>query len=266
MTLSLSPQILVDLLQGFPTESVFVLSLLLNIGVILFLLRCFGAIGLVAYVPIALIGCSIEVQKVMFFSFYPDPLALGATLIGSTFLCTSVLSHYYGQALAKKAIWLGFCATPIMLLFMIVAMGYRPPAAEDLFADMQWTMGVQGHIAGLFMPVPALIIGSLSAFLTSQHFNVWAFEFCKSRLGQNQVTLAALFSMVASMFLDTAIFATLSFKLLSINPVSWHSVFYTYFLPYALLKCITVMCSAPMVRVAKYCLPKDYRKVWVKES
>ena len=60
----------------------------------------FGEIGLYIYSAIAIIVANIQVLKLVKFSFFSEPIALGTVLFASTFLCTDILAEYYG---AKKA-------------------------------------------------------------------------------------------------------------------------------------------------------------------
>ena len=67
---------------------------------VLIFLKLFGEVGLYVYTVIAIIAANIQVLKLVKFSFFSEPIALGTVLFASTFLCTDILAEYYG---AKKA-------------------------------------------------------------------------------------------------------------------------------------------------------------------
>ena len=69
---------------------------------ILIFLKFFGEVGLYVYTSIAVIAANIQVLKIVKFPFFSDPIALGTILFASTFLCTDILSEYYG--VNKKSI------------------------------------------------------------------------------------------------------------------------------------------------------------------
>ena len=69
---------------------------------ILVLLKLFGEVGIYLYTIIAVIAANIQILKIVKFSFFNEPVALGTILFASTFLCTDILTEYYGVKSAKK--------------------------------------------------------------------------------------------------------------------------------------------------------------------
>ena len=69
---------------------------------ILFFLKLFGYVGLYLYSALAVIAGNIQVLKTVDFFYSPEPVALGTVLFASTFLCTDILSEYFGKEKAKK--------------------------------------------------------------------------------------------------------------------------------------------------------------------
>ena len=69
---------------------------------ILIFLKLFGIVGLYVYSALAVIVGNIQVLKQVDFFYSPEPVALGTVLFASTFLCTDILSEYFGREKANK--------------------------------------------------------------------------------------------------------------------------------------------------------------------
>ena len=89
-------------LNTIPIEITWIVFLFLCLSIIMILLKIFGEIGLYIYTIVAIIVANIQVLKIVKFSFFSDPVALGTILFASTFLCTDILSEYYSKEKAKK--------------------------------------------------------------------------------------------------------------------------------------------------------------------
>ncbi len=240
------------------------ISLFCTVFVVLLMLRFLGAFGLFSYIPVAAIAGGIEAQRLVLLPFYQAPIALSVVPFTSLFLCTSILASYYGKDAAQKSIWAGLCAMPLMLVFMIFAMGYPAIDSALIGEDLRWTENVAGHIQALFTPAFAIAAASMVAFFTSQRLNVYLLLMLEKTLGRGSIALSAMLSMSVAMLVDTAIFASLAWNIFSPNPVAWQTVLDTYFLPYFFLKWILVMAMAPVVDLAQKFLPGDYKRVFVK--
>ncbi len=266
MHFDLTPNGIIDWLQNLPGGGVMLISLFCTIIVVLLMLRFLGAFGLFAYMPLASVASGIEVQRLVILPLYDAPIALGVVSFASLFLCSSILASYYGKDTAQKSVWAGLCAMPLMLVFMIFAMGYPAIDPALIGEDLHWTENVAGHIQALFTPAFAIAAASMAAFFTSQRLNVYLLLMLEKTLGRGNIALAALMSMSLAMLVDTAIFAALAWNVFSPNPASWQTVFDTYFLPYFILKWILVMAMAPIVQLAERFLPRDYKRVFVKQD
>ena len=76
---------------------------------VLIFLKLFGEVGLYVYSVIAIIAANIQVLKLVKFSFFSEPIALGTVLFASTFLCTDILAEYYGTKKARINVLIRFC-------------------------------------------------------------------------------------------------------------------------------------------------------------
>ena len=97
--------------------NVWLILLILSFFSILIFLKLFGEIGIYIYSIIAIIVANIQVLKIVDFPFFENPIALGTVLFSSTFLCTDILTEYYGSKSARKNILLSFSG---FLLFRIL--------------------------------------------------------------------------------------------------------------------------------------------------
>ena len=103
----------------------------------------------------AVIVGNIQVLKTVDFFYSPEPVALGTILFASTFLCTDILSEYFGKEKARINILIGFSAFLFMTLLMIITIGFNP-SSED------W---VQESLSNVFTPMTRFFIASMIAYL-----------------------------------------------------------------------------------------------------
>ena len=90
--------------NSLSTELMWSIMLLFCFISILIFLRLFGYVGIFIYSSLAVIVGNIQVLKTVDFFYSPEPVALGTILFASTFLCTDILSEYYGKDKAKTNI------------------------------------------------------------------------------------------------------------------------------------------------------------------
>ena len=95
---------LVAWMNGLPPEAMLVIEMVVCFTLIPIMLRLFGPAGMFVYIAIGIVGANIQVLKAVKFSFYSDPTALGTVLFASSYLCTDVLTEYYGRAAARRGI------------------------------------------------------------------------------------------------------------------------------------------------------------------
>ena len=136
---------------------------------ILIFLKLFGYVGLFVYSALAVIIGNIQVLKTVDFFYSPEPVALGTILFASTFLCTDILSEYFGKDKARKNVHIGFISFLFMTIIMLITIGFKPSAND-------W---VQDSLANVFTPMSRFFIASMIAYLTSQYFDVWIYSTIK---------------------------------------------------------------------------------------
>ena len=184
-------------LNSLSTELMWFIMLLFCFFSILIFLRIFGYIGIFIYSALAVIAGNIQVLKTVDFFYSPEPVALGTILFASTFLCTDILSEYYGKEKARMNILIGFSAFLFMTLLMVITIGFQP-------SDADW---VQESLSNVFTPMTRFFIASMIAYLISQYFDVWFFNYLKQALSGKSLWLRNNLSTITSSLVDNTVFS-----------------------------------------------------------
>ena len=256
------PQNIINLISNQNTEVVWFIMLILCFLSILVFLRLFGYVGLYVYSAIAIIAANIQVLKQANFNFFssinekiipfyePSPIALGTILFASTFLCTDILSEYYGKEKARKNVLIGFCSFFLMTILMLVTIGIQP--AED-----EWVSMVQESLAILFTPMTSIFVASMIAYLISQYFDIWFFSYLKTVSSNKFLWLRNNISTAISSLIDNTIFSIFAWIILNPNPFPLSDVIMTFILGVYLLRVFIAILDTPFIYLAKYFIPEE---------
>ena len=256
------PQNIISLISNQNTEVVWFILLILCFLSILVFLRLFGYVGLYVYSAIAIIAANIQVLKQANFNFFssinekiipfyePSPIALGTILFASTFLCTDILSEYYGKEKARKNVLIGFCSFFLMTILMLVTIGIQP--AED-----EWVSMVQESLAILFTPMTSIFVASMIAYLISQYFDIWFFSYLKTVSSNKLLWLRNNVSTAVSSLIDNTIFSIFAWIILNPNPFPLSDVIMTFILGVYLLRVFIAILDTPFIYLAKYFIPEE---------
>ncbi len=256
------PQNIINLISNQNTEVVWFLMLILCFLSILVFLRLFGYVGLYVYSAIAIIAANIQVLKQANFNFFssinekiipfyePSPIALGTILFASTFLCTDILSEYYGKEKARKNVLIGFCSFFLMTILMLVTIGIQP--AED-----EWVSMVQESLAILFTPMTSIFVASMIAYLISQYFDIWFFSYLKTVSSNKLLWLRNNVSTAVSSLIDNTVFSIFAWIILNPNPFPLSDVIMTFILGVYLLRVFIAILDTPFIYLAKYFIPEE---------
>ena len=256
------PQNIINLISNQNTEVVWFLMLILCFLSILVFLRLFGYVGLYVYSAIAIIAANIQVLKQANFNFFssinekiipfyePSPIALGTILFASTFLCTDILSEYYGKEKARKNVLIGFCSFFLMTILMLLTIGIQP--AED-----EWVSMVQESLAILFTPMTSIFLASMIAYLISQYFDIWFFSYLKTVSSNKLLWLRNNVSTAVSSLIDNTIFSIFAWIILNPNPFPLSDVIMTFILGVYLLRVFIAILDTPFIYLAKYFIPEE---------
>ena len=237
-------------LNNAPVISIWIFQIIFCYATILLALKYYGKIGIYIYVSISIILANIQVLKVVEFPFFPEPMALGTVIFISIFLCTDILSEYYGKDSATKCINIGICSYIFSTIIMFLTISYNPINPE-IFPNWSWSYDMAKAITILFLPQFPIIVGSITAFYISQKFDVFLFHYIRNRIKKG-LWLRNNLSTFVSQFIDNIIFSLLAFNLLSSNPVPFYELFISYGLGIYFLRIILSLLDTPVIYSAKY--------------
>jgi uncharacterized integral membrane protein (TIGR00697 family) len=220
------------------------------IGIIL-AYRFFGKIGLYSWMAMAIIIANIQVMKTI--QIFGLVTALGNIVYGTTFLATDILSENYGKKEARKAVWIGFFMLIAVTIIMQICLAFTPDASDTLSPSLQ----------NIFSLLPRITIASLTAYLISQHHDVWAFAFWKKLFKGKHLWLRNNFSTMTSQLVDNIIFTWIAFVglfgLFGWQQVfSWDIILQIFIVSYA-MKWVVAAFDTPFVYWSKI-IKKRYLK------
>lgn len=132
--------------------------------------RMFGKQGLLAWVAIGTIIANIQVIKTI--EIFGISATLGNVMFASIYLATDILNDIYGRKVAKRAVWLGFSSTLVMIIVMQMSLHFIP-APEDT---------AQNAFHAIFDVVPRIALGSIVAYIIGQHVDVFIFSLIKKAI------------------------------------------------------------------------------------
>lgn len=260
-----------DLVAGFnalPTESMLAIELVVVFSLIPLVLRPFGAPGMFIFIAVGIIAANVQVLKAAGFSFYASPIPLGTVAFSATYIATDVLTEYYGRAVARKAVWLGFSAMLIMTVMMLLIMGYRPMTAEEAGEGMAWALPNHDHIVALYMPQATLLIAGLSSYLISQFNDIFVFQKIRQWTGRGQLWARACGSTAVSALVDNTVFSTLAWMVFpwllgqENQVVDLHTLVFTFILGTYWIRLAMALLEAPFIYAARWFLPEEDRRAY----
>lgn len=149
-----------------------------------------------------------------------------------TYLISDVLSELYGRKTTTKIIWLGFISNLLMvgILFLV---GIIPEA-------IYWND--QDSYNKILGSVPRIVLASMTAYLISQHHDVFAFEMWKKITNNRFLWIRNNASTIVSQGIDTTIFVSVAFiGTYSIHEI-WNMIWITY-----LIKIAVAIMDTPLI-------------------
>lgn len=252
-------------LNALPTEAMLVIELAIVFSLIPLVLRPFGAAGLFIFIAVGIIAANVQVLKAASFSFYASPIPLGTVAFSATYLATDVLTEYYGRAVARKAVWLGFSAMLLMTVMMLLVLGYRPMTPEAAGEGMAWALPNHDHIAALYLPQATLLIAGLSSYLISQFNDIFVFQKIRSWTGPGRLWARACGSTAVSALVDNIVFSTLAWMVFPWvlgqheQVVDLHTLVFTFIIGTYWIRLVMAVLEAPFIYAARWFLPEEDR-------
>tara|TARA_Y100001935_G_C17180080_1_gene444679 strand:+ start:24 stop:728 length:705 start_codon:yes stop_codon:yes gene_type:complete len=183
-------------------ESLWLITVIYDLGLALLLYRFFGKYGLYVAVVLGIVLGNLQGGKVselvVFGTTYK--VSMGAILYSGIYFATDVLNEKYGRAEANRAVMLGFFANIAVMITLVLSIQFKPSEITGSALE------VHNAISTLAFYSPAFVIGSLTAYLISQSFDVWFFNWLKQKTGGRKLWLRNNLSTITSQLLDTMIY------------------------------------------------------------
>ena len=178
------------------------LTVVYDLGLAILLYRFFGKHGLYTAVVLGIVLGNLQGGKVSELEFFGHTftVSMGAILYSGIYFATDVLNEKFGRAEANRAVMLGFVANIAVMITLVLSVQFKPSNITGSALE------VHKAISTLAMYSPAFVIGSLTAYLISQTFDVWFFHKIRSYTGESKLWLRNNLSTITSQLLDTMIY------------------------------------------------------------
>ena len=183
-------------------ELLWVLTVVYDLGLAILLYRFFGKYGLYTAVVLGIVLGNLQGGKVSELEFFGHTfiVSMGAILYSGIYFATDLLNEKFGKAEANRAVMLGFVANVAVMITLVLSVQFKPSNITGSALE------VHKAISTLAIYSPAFVIGSLTAYLISQTFDVWLFHKIRSYTGESKLWLRNNLSTITSQLLDTMIY------------------------------------------------------------
>ena len=183
-------------------ELLWLFTVVYDLGLAILLYRFFGKYGLYTAVVLGIILGNLQGGKVSELTLfgYSFTASMGAILYSGIYFATDVLNEKFGREEANRAVLLGFVANVAVMITLLISIQFKP--SEITGAALE----VHNAISTLAGYSPIFVIGSLTAYLISQTFDVWFFHKIRSYTGESKLWLRNNLSTITSQLLDTMIY------------------------------------------------------------
>ena len=183
-------------------ELLWLLTVVYDLGLAILLYRFFGKYGLYTAVVLGIVLGNLQGGKVSELTLfgYSFTASMGAILYSGIYFATDVLNEKFGREEANRAVMLGFVANIAVMITLLISIQFKP---SDITGS---ALEVHNAISTLAGYSPIFVIGSLTAYLISQSFDVWFFHKIRSYTGESKLWLRNNLSTITSQLLDTMIY------------------------------------------------------------
>ena len=173
-----------DLLVSNP-EILWVLTVLYDLLLASLLFYFFGKEGLYLAIVLGIVLSNLQGGKVSDVIIFDRTftVSMGAIMYSGIYFATDLLSEKYGRKEANRAVILGAFANVAVMLTLVLSTLFLPSNVADSAEE------VHDAISTLAVYSPIFVIGSITAYLISQLFDVWIFHKIKSVTGEKMLWL-----------------------------------------------------------------------------
>ena len=183
-------------------EWLWVLTVFYDLFIVVGLFYFFGRSGLYIAVILGIVLGNLQGGKVSDLEVfgYTFTVSMGAILYSGIYFATDLINEKYGRAFANEAVILGAIANVVVMLTLVLSTYYLPSEIAKS------SDAVHEAISTLAYYSPWFVIGSLTAYLISQTFDVWMFHKLKVLTNGKYLWLRNNVSTLSSQALDTLIY------------------------------------------------------------
>lgn len=188
---------------------------------------CTGFIVIMSAV-LACVGAKIS-------TIFGLPITLGEAVYASMFLMSDMVTERYGKKEGFRLIRIGFASLFLFTVLTQLALLLQP---EDYAAD------ISGAMDNVFDISLRMTIGGALAYLVSQHFDVWFYNFIHNKTKERFLWLRNNLSTLVSQALDSTIFYVIAFY--GVFPNLWQIAFAGY-----IVKVTIALCDTPFMYLSR---------------
>ena len=234
---------IIHLLNTIPSEYSLILEFAMLFSVLLLLSYHFGKLGVYAFIILTMIIANLQVLKIVSYSFYPEPIALGKLAICFTFLGVDLIAECFGRRSAYKGVFLGFIINVSFILLMIITVGYKPAISVQ-------ATNFHEHLKTIFTPAPGIFLAGVIAFIASQLLDITLFLKLKEKFQGRLLGIRYFLSVTLASLIDNIIFYTLALYIFN-NFVDLKTLIYSYILGTLIFRVCIIALSSTMINVIK---------------
>ena len=183
-------------------EWLWVLTVFYDLFIVVGLFYFFGRSGLYIAVILGIVLGNLQGGKVSDLEVfgYTFTVSMGAIMYSGIYFATDLINEKYGRTYANEAVILGAIANVVVMLTLVLSTYYLPSEIAKS------SDAVHEAISTLAYYSPWFVIGSLTAYLISQTFDVWMFHKLKVLTNGKYLWLRNNVSTLSSQALDTLIY------------------------------------------------------------
>tara|TARA_X000000950_G_scaffold271656_1_gene353090 strand:+ start:722 stop:1441 length:720 start_codon:yes stop_codon:yes gene_type:complete len=183
-------------------EFLWVFTVFYDFTITILLFRFFGLKGLFIAVTLGIMLANLQGGKVSDLNLFGQTftVSMGAIMYSGIYFATDLISEKYGRQEANKAVILGAISNIVIMFTLLLSTYYLPSEIASS------SKSVHSAISTLALYSPIFVIGSITAYLISQTFDVWIFHKIKKLTKGKYLWLRNNLSTMSSQALDTFIY------------------------------------------------------------
>ena len=191
-----------SLISNLNQETLWLLVVLYDLSLAILLYRFFGKYGLYCAVILGIVLGNLQGGKVSEFTILGMQfnVSMGAILYSGIYFATDLLNEKFGKDEANRAVMLGFMANIAVMFTLVLSTKFLPSELTGSAAEVHEAISVLAFYSPIF------IVGSLTAYIVSQRFDVWFFHYLKNLTNGKKLWLRNNLSTMASQLIDTLIY------------------------------------------------------------